>query len=261
MSETAWEKVALARLMERPTAGYYINKIFPDFIELKGDRGYADDLAIVGGIATFEGRPVTVIAEEKGNGLTDRNRRNFGCPHPEGYRKALRLMRQAEKFHRPVICLVDTQGAYCGTGAEERGQGEAIATNLKEMMTLKTPVISIVIGEGGSGGALAIAVADKVAMLSNAIYSILSPEGFATILWKDSARAKEAAGVMKITADELLELQIIEEIIEEPGAGAHECPEETAQLVKEYIKHELLELCKQNTEELTSKRYQRFRAF
>lgn len=212
---TAWERVKIARGNERPTSIDYISKIFDKFVELHGDRMFRDDGAIVGGIAQIEGRYVTVIGQQKGRSLKQNMKRNFGMPNPDGYRKALRLMKQAEKFHRPVICFIDTPGAFCGIEAEERGQGEAIARNLFEMSSLKTPVLSIVIGEGGSGGALAMAVANEVWMLENSTYSILSPEGFASILWKDSKRANEAASVMKITADELKDMKIIENVIPE----------------------------------------------
>ncbi len=253
---TAWDRVTAARMPGRPTSQYFIDAIFDDFIELHGDRHYGDDASVIGGIGLLDGQPVTVIGEEKGQNPADRARRNFGSPHPEGYRKALRLMKQAEKFHRPVICLADTQGAYCGVGAEERGQGEAIARNLKEMMKLTVPVISIVISEGGSGGALAIAVANKVAILKNAIYSILSPEGFAAILWKDASRAKEAAEVMKITADELYDLGVVDQVIEEG-----EEPAETAKAMKRYILSELEAMKVMSPQELSNQRYQRFRAF
>ncbi|OJU09092.1 MAG: acetyl-CoA carboxylase carboxyltransferase subunit alpha [Clostridiales bacterium 43-6] len=256
----AWERVQIARKMNRPTAAYYIEKLFTSFLELHGDRNYADDSAIIGGIAMFEGKPVTVIAEEKGKDLSEKQKRNFGMPNPEGYRKALRLMKQAEKFNRPIICFIDTSGAYCGVGAEERGQGEAIATNLMEMMALKVPVVSVVIGEGGSGGALAIGVANRVAMLENAVYSILSPEGFSAILWKDSTKAPQAAGVMKITAEELLSLNIIEAIIAEPEEGAHQDPKMVAEGVREYLNKTLTELTALDGETLSEQRYQRFRS-
>ena len=259
MSKTAWEKVMLARSLDRPTANTYIKRIFEDFIELKGDRNFADDAAIIGGIAMYKGIAVTVIGEEKGNCVHEKQKRNFGSPHPEGYRKALRLMRQAEKFNRPIICFVDTQGAFCGTGAEERGQGAAIAENLREMMALSVPVISIVIGEGGSGGALALAVANRVAMLENAVYSVLSPEGFAAILWKDSSLASDAAEVMKITADELLKLKIIEEIIEEPEGGAGKDVQAAVRAVDKYIERTLAELFAMDSEKLKNQRYDRFR--
>lgn len=212
---TAWERVKRARSSERPTSIDYISGIFDRFMELHGDRVCRDDGAIVGGIARIEGIMVTVIGEQKGRTLKQNQKRNFGMPYPDGYRKALRLMKQAEKFGRPIICFVDTPGAFCGIEAEERGQGEAIARNLYEMSALKVPVLSIFIGEGGSGGALALAVANEVWMLENATYSILSPEGFASILWKDGKRADEAAGVMKITAEDLKELHIVERVFGE----------------------------------------------
>lgn len=212
---TAWERVKRARSGERPTSIDYISGIFDRFMELHGDRVCRDDGAIVGGIARIEGIMVTVIGEQKGRTLKQNQKRNFGMPYPDGYRKALRLMKQAEKFGRPIICFVDTPGAFCGIEAEERGQGEAIARNLYEMSALKVPVLSIFIGEGGSGGALALAVANEVWMLENATYSILSPEGFASILWKDGKRADEAAGVMKITAEDLKELHIVERVFGE----------------------------------------------
>ncbi|GMQ64884.1 acetyl-CoA carboxylase carboxyltransferase subunit alpha [Vallitalea sp. AN17-2] len=254
-----WEKVSIARMAERPTSEDYIRLIFDDFIELHGDRLYSDDKAIIGGIGLLEGIPVTVIGQQKGRSTKENIDRNFGMPHPEGYRKALRLMKQAEKFNRPIICFVDTPGAYCGLGAEERGQGEAIARNLFEMARLKVPIISVVIGEGSSGGALALAVSDRVWMLENSIYSILSPEGFASILWKDSKRAKEAAEVMKITAEDLLELGIIEKIIEEPDGGAHNSFHQiSVELKDSFIKE--LELLKGLDEEiLIENRYNRYR--
>ncbi len=260
MEKNAWDRVKIARLMERPTAAYYIKQLFTSFMELHGDRSFADDAAIIGGIALFNGTPVTVIAEEKGKDLAERQRRNFGSPNPEGYRKTLRLMRQAEKFGRPIICLIDTGGANCGVGAEERGQGEAIAMNLREMMGLRVPIVSIVIGEGGSGGALALGVANTVGMLENAVYSILSPEGFASILWKDATRAQQAAEVMKITAADLLELHIIDEIIPEPPTGAQENPEWVAQQMALFIEKSLDCLQKQTPDEWAQSRYERFRA-
>ena len=211
----AWDHVLLARDKERPTGRDYLERLFTDFTELHGDRYYSDDPAVIGGIGYFHGQPVTVLVQEKGKGTKDNIAHNFGMVSPEGYRKSLRLMKQAEKFGRPVICLVDTPGAFCGLEAEERGQGEAIARNIYELSGLKVPVLSIVIGEGGSGGALAFAVADEVWMMENAIYSILSPEGFATILWKDSKRAEEAAGIMKLTAANLKKLGIVEQVIRE----------------------------------------------
>ncbi len=260
MSKTAWQRVQIARMMDRPTSKFYIDALFEDFIELHGDRGFADDGAVVGGIAMYKGTPVTVIGEEKGGDVKDRARRNFGSPHPEGYRKALRLMKQADKFGRPIINFIDTQGAYCGTGAEERGQGEAIARNLTEMMALKVPILSIVIGEGGSGGALALGVADKVAMLENSVYSILSPEGFAAILWKDSTKAEQAADVMKITAEELLSFKIIEEIIPEPQEGAQADPQSVVKSIDDFISRSLSELRGIPADKLTQGRYDRFRS-
>ena len=200
----AWERVKIARMIERPTALDYINEILTNFIELHGDRNFKDDEAVVGGIALLDEMPVTVIGIQKGKNLKENIKRNFGSPNPEGYRKSLRLMKQAEKFKRPIICFINTSGAYCGVGAEERGQGEAIAKNLMEMALIKTPIISIVIGEGGSGGALALAAGDRVWMLENSVYSILSPEGCASILFKDSSKSKEVAEIMKLTSYELL---------------------------------------------------------
>lgn len=214
---SAFDKVTLARAKNRPTGSDYIRRIFKNFIELHGDRRFADDPSIVGGIAMLHGQPVTVIAIEKGHDTKERVFRNFGAPNPEGYRKALRLMKQAEKFHRPVICIVDTAGAYCGIDAEERGQGQAIAENLYEMITLKTPIVSLLIGEGGSGGALALAVADEVWMMENSVYSVISPEGCASILWKDAKKAPEAAKALKLTASDLLSLGVIDRVIRENG--------------------------------------------
>jgi len=253
------EKRVIARLPERPTALNYIEKIFDSFIEFHGDRAFAEDASIIGGIANFNGRPVTVIGQQKGSSTEEKVKRNFGMPNPEGYRKSLRLMKQAEKFGRPVICFVDTQGAYPGLGAEERGQGEAIAKNLLEMSNLKTPIISIVIGEGGSGGALAMAVADEVWMLEHAVYSILSPEGFATILWKDITRAKEAADVMKITAQDLKRFGIIDRIIKEPVGGAHKNFTKTADSIKKALASALPILINKPTSELIDARYNKYR--
>ena len=253
------EKRAIARLPERPTALNYIEKIFDSFIEFHGDRAFAEDASIIGGIASFNGRPVTLIGQQKGSSTEEKVKRNSGMPNPEGYRKSLRLMKQAEKFNRPVICFVDTQGAYPGLGAEERGQGEAIAKNLLEMSNLKTPIISIVIGEGGSGGALAMAVADEVWMLEHAVYSILSPEGFATILWKDISRAKEAADVMKITAQDLKRFGIIDRIIKEPVGGAHKNFTKTAESIKKALASALPILINKPTSELIDARYNKYR--
>jgi acetyl-CoA carboxylase carboxyl transferase subunit alpha len=259
MSLTPWEKVKLARMPVRPTGLDYIDRIFNNFQEMHGDRFYGDDKAIVGGVAFLGDLPVTVIAQQKGRNTKENIARNFSMPHPEGYRKALRLMRQAEKFHRPIICFIDTPGAFCGLGAEERGQGEAIATNLAEMMLLKTPVVSVVISEGGSGGALALGVADKVYMLEHSIYAILSPEGFASILYKDSTKAEQAARDMKLTAQDLLKFGIIDGIIPEPKGGAHNDYDLMALNMKEVIEADLHKLMKLDTEEMLEKRYQKFR--
>ena len=256
---TAWERVEKARKKDRPVGTDYIEALFEGFQEFHGDRGFRDDPAVVGGVAWFRGRPVTVIAEAKGSTTKENLRRNFGMPSPEGYRKALRLMKQAEKFHRPVICLVDTPGAFCGMEAEERGQGEAIARNLFEMSDLATPVLSLVIGEGGSGGALALAVGDEVWMMENSVYSILSPEGFASILWKDSKRAREAAQVMKLTAGDLRELGIVERIIEEPEHLTKENLPVLAGELEEKIEGFLRKYTAMSKEELTARRYERFR--
>lgn len=258
---TAWEKVTLARKQDRPTAAEYIDVMIDDFIELHGDRNFRDDEAIIGGVGFLGNMPVTIIAQQRGRSTKENIQRNFGMAHPEGYRKALRLMKQAEKFNRPVLCLVDTKGAFCGLGAEERGEGEAIARNLFEMSGLKVPIISVIIGEGGSGGALAVAVSDQVWMLENAIYSILSPEGFASILWKDSKRAKEAAEIMKITAHELKEFGIIEKVISEPMEGIREMFEATATTLKEALIEAFKSLKAQEKETMVEARYQRYRAF
>ena len=260
-SEKAWDKVVAARKLERPRGNFYIETIMTDFIECHGDRAFRDDPAIIGGIGKIGDHTVTIIVQGKGNTSKENMARNFGMPHPEGYRKALRLMKQAEKFNRPVICLIDTPGAYCGLGAEERGQGEAIARNLLEMARLRVPIVAGIIGEGGSGGALALAVADKVFMQENTIYSILSPEGFASILWKDAARAKEAAEKMKITASDLLEQSIIDDIILEPVGGAHQDPIAAADALKQYFIAQLTELKAQSEEERLDSRYEKFRKF
>lgn len=258
---TAWNRVELARKLERPKAMDYISSIFDDFIELHGDRNFADDKSIVGGIATINKIPVTVIGEQKGKSVKENMDRNFGMPNPEGYRKALRLMKQAEKFNRPIITFIDTPGAYPGMGAEERGQGEAIARNIMEMSNLKVPIICIVIGEGSSGGALAIAVGDRIVMLENAIYSILSPEGFASILYKDSSKAKEAAENMKITANDLKKLEVIDKVIKEPKEGIENNFEEITKEIKKYIIKTIKDLEKIPSEELIEQRYQKFRKF
>ena len=270
--KSAWDRVCLARMPERPKALDYINEIFTDFMELHGDRNFGDDKSIVGGIAVLDGFsdmgeidgeskgiPVTVIGEQKGKKAKENMERNFGMPNPEGYRKALRLMKQAEKFNRPIITFIDTPGAYPGMGAEERGQGEAIARNMLEMSNLKVPIICVVIGEGSSGGALAIAVGDKIIMLENAVYSILSPEGFASILYKDSSKAKEAAENMKITAKDLKNLNVIDKIIKEPQGGAQEDFSSVAKKLKTYIIKSISELEKLSKEELLQNRYEKFR--
>lgn len=253
MSKIAYERVRLARESSRPTGFDYIKNIFKGFIEFHGDRRYADDTAIVGGIAKLCNIPVTVIAIEKGHTAKERSYRNFGAPHPEGYRKALRLMKQAEKFGRPIVCFIDTSGAYCGIGAEERGQGQAIAENLIEMSTLCVPVISILIGEGGSGGALALAVADRVWMLQNSVYSVISPEGCASILWKDAAKAEKAADSLKLTADDAKRLGVIERIIEEREIGKKEFYDK----IRTLLSDELAQLSKDP--DLVGSRYERFR--
>ncbi len=250
---SAMDKLRAARAAGRPTGLDFIESIFEDFIELHGDRRYGDDRAVVAGLATLKGMPVTVIALEKGHTTKEKVARNFGSAHPEGYRKALRQMKLAEKFHRPVICFVDTAGAYCGIQAEERGQGQAIAENLMEMMWLKTPVVSILIGEGGSGGALALAVADEVWMLENAVYSVISPEGCASILWKDASKVQEAAESLKLTAQDLYSFGVIERII----------PEEDTQAMYAQIAQNLYDTLRRNAagdpEELAKRRYARFR--
>ncbi len=261
MSLSPWDRVRIARGKDRPTALFYIENLFEDFFELHGDRHFKDDPAIVGGLATIDGRAVTVIGQQKGRSTKENVLRNFGMPYPEGYRKALRLMKQAEKFGRPVICFVDTSGAYCGIGAEERGQGEAIARNLLEMSALKVPVLSIIIGEGGSGGALALAVANEVWMLENSMYSILSPEGFASILWKDSKRAKEAAGAMKITARELKGLGVIDKIVGEKELLTPESSVAVLAKMKKGIVRFLRSYDTKSGEEIAGERYERFRKY
>lgn len=256
---SAWKRVLKSREKERPVGKDYIDRLFTDFVELHGDRYYKDDPAVVGGIAYFHGKAVTVIAQCKGKTTKENLERNFAMPSPEGYRKALRLMKQAEKFQRPVICFVDTPGAFCGMEAEERGQGEAIARNLYEMSALKVPVLSIVIGEGGSGGALALAVADEVWMMENAVYSVLSPEGFASILWKDSKRASEAAGVMRLTAADLKALKVIEEIICEPEVYREDTMVPVLCELEEKMEHFLEQYGSLSEKQLTDRRYDRFR--
>ncbi|MDN4493670.1 acetyl-CoA carboxylase carboxyltransferase subunit alpha [Ureibacillus aquaedulcis] len=254
-----WDRVQVARHAQRPTTSDYINEIFSDFIELHGDRSFGDDEAIIGGIASFEGQPITIIGHQRGKTTKENIRRNFGMPHPEGYRKALRLMKQAEKFKRPIICFIDTKGAYPGKAAEERGQSEAIAKNLFEMAGLKVPVISVVIGEGGSGGALALGVANKIYMLENSTYSVISPEGAASILWKDASLAKQAAEAMKITAFDLKEMGIIDGIVIEVAGGAHRDVQAQALELKNCLNNALSELCPLSETELIEDRYDKFR--
>ena len=254
---TAYERVRIARGAKRPTGMDYLQNVFHGFFELHGDRRYADDPAIVGGLAYLGATPVTVIAIEKGHTAKERVQRGFGAPQPEGYRKALRLMREAEKFHRPVVCFVDTSGAGCNVGAEERGQGEAIAECLTTMSALQTPVLSILIGEGGSGGALALAAGDRVWMLENAVYSVISPEGCATILWKDAAKAEQAAEELKLTADDALALGVVESVIPEAGLGEPEFYDALAQR----LMREIDALTEMPIQELLSARYARFRRF
>lgn len=256
---TACERLDIIRNKQRPTINDYIPLIFDEYYEMHGDRLFGDDAAITGGVARLNGRPVTVIAQVKGKDLAENQKCNFAMPHPEGYRKALRLARQAEKFSRPIICFIDTPGAFCGIAAEERGQGEAIAKNLFEFISLKVPVISVVLGEGGSGGALALGVCDELAMLENAIYSVISPRGFASILWKDASREREAADIMKITADDLYKLGICENIIPEPAGGAHNDPLTTAESISEYLSGAIDRLFKIDVAKLLDNRYNKFR--
>ncbi len=253
MGGAPYERVRIARDGKRPSGTDYIANIFTDFIELHGDRRYSDDKAVVGGLARLDGMPVTVIAIEKGHTAQERIERNFGAPQPDGYRKALRLMKQAEKFGRPIICFIDTSGAYCGIEAEKRGQGQAIAENLMEISTLCVPIISVLIGEGGSGGALALAVGDRVWMLQNAVYSVISPEGCASILWKDASRAKDAAECLKLTAEDAKSMGISERILSEDGIGTREYYDK----IRDLLASEIVEL--ENTGELIQKRYERFR--
>ncbi|BAQ11742.1 acetyl-coenzyme a carboxylase carboxyl [Bacillus sp. OxB-1] len=254
-----WDRVQVARHPGRPTTLDYINELFEDFLLLHGDRTFGDDDAIVGGIAAFEARPVTVIGHQRGKDTKENVKRNFGMPHPEGYRKALRLMKQAEKFNRPVICFIDTKGAYPGKAAEERGQSEAIARNLVEMAGLTVPVISVVIGEGGSGGALALGVSNHIHMLEHSTYSVISPEGAASILWKDASLAKQAAEAMKITAPDLKEMGIIDEIIPEVLGGAHRDIKEQAMQIGNAIRRSLEKLMELDGAELVEDRYEKFR--
>ena len=258
-NEEPMQRVRLARHERRPYALDFIERIFTDFQEIHGDRKCLDDAAIVAGMAKFEGRPVAVIAHQKGRNVKDRQERNFGMPKPDGYRKALRVMKLAEKFNRPIFTLIDTPGAYPGLDAEERGQGEAIALNLREMAKLKVPVIVTVTGEGGSGGALAIGVGDKVNILENAVYSVITPEGCAAILWKDSGQSGRAAASMKMTAPDLLAAGIVDDIVIEPEGGAHEDWDAAAQLLSESLRQSLIEIESLSLSERAKRRYQKFR--
>ncbi|HEO8420012.1 TPA: acetyl-CoA carboxylase carboxyl transferase subunit alpha [Yersinia enterocolitica] len=254
-----WDRVQIARHPNRPTTLDYIPHLFTDFIELHGDRGFGDDEAIVGGIAKYKGLPVTIVGHQRGKDTKENIRRNFGMPHPEGYRKALRLMKQADKFNRPIICFIDTKGAYPGKAAEERGQSEAIAKNLFEMASMQVPIVCIVIGEGGSGGALALGVGNHIHMLENSTYSVITPEGAASILWKDAGQAKQAAEKMKITAPDLKGLGIIDSIIREVKGGAHHDIKEQAEQIDEVLYTSLKELKRMTKEELVDHRYAKFK--
>lgn len=260
MSEkTAWERMELIRKKERPTIHDYIPLLFDEYFEMHGDRLFGDDSAITGGVASFKGVPVTVISQVKGRNLNENKAVNFAMPHPEGYRKALRLAHQAEKFGRPIICFIDTPGAFCGIAAEERGQGEAIARNLYEFMEIKTPIVSVVLGEGGSGGALALGVCDELAMLENAIYSVISPRGCASILWKDGSREQEAAEMLKITAEDLVGFGVAEAIIPEPNGDSSTSHEEAAGQISQYLSKTLEKLSKIELDILLDNRYNKFR--
>lgn len=256
-----WQKVQIARYSERPNFYDYAPLLFEEFIELKGDRLYADDRAIVGGIASFQGIPVTVVAHVKGKDTKENIQRNFGMPHPEGYRKALRLMDQADKFNRPILTFIDTPGAACDLEAEERGQGEAIARCLQAMANYKVPIVCTVIGEGGSGGALALGVGNTILMLENSFYSVIAPESCASILWKDPGKAQEAAAALKFTAQDLLELGIADEIIHEPLGGAHRNVKQTAEEISKVISMSLNKLREESPEALKAKRYEKLRAY
>lgn len=258
---TPWQRIQIVRHPKRPTFLDYIGRIFKDFVELHGDRLYRDDPAMVGGIAYLDEIPVTVIGQQKGRDTKENIQRNFGLPHPEGYRKALRLMKQAEKFNRPVICLVDVVGAYPGIEAEERGQGEAVARNIREMANLTVPVIAVITGEGGSGGALAIGVGNRVLIMENAYYSVISPEGCASILWKDATKAADAAEVLQMDAEHLLKMGIVDEIIPEPLGGAHKNPLEAAENLKKALVNNLRPLLQQSGTVLLEERYRRFRGY
>ena len=257
---TGWQVTQLARHVDRPKASHYVRWMFENFLELHGDRNFGDDPAILGGMAKFNGRAMTIIAHQKGADAKEMAYRNFGMPHPEGYRKALRLMKLAESFKKPILTMIDTPGAFPGVGAEERGQAEAIARNLETMVMLRTPIITVVIGEGGSGGALAIGVGDRILMLEHSIYSVISPEGCAAILWKDGEKGKEvAAESLKLTAADLSRLGVIDEIVKEPLGGAHRDPQGMAETLKGAVERHLSELEIMNEEELLSLRYEKFR--
>lgn len=258
-NKSAWERIQLVHAKGRPTINDYLPLIFSDFYEMHGDRLFGDDKAILGGIAYLGNTPVTIIAQVKGRDINENKNCNFAMPHPEGYRKALRLARQAEKFHRPIICFIDTPGASCGVPDEERGQGEAIAKNIAEFMTIRTPIISVILGEAGSGGALALGVCDELAMLENAQYSILSPRGFASILWKDASREQEASEIMMITAEDMVNLGVAETIIEEPLGGAHNDLDKISENIKEYLSHKIQEKCQKDIDVLLKERYTKFR--
>lgn len=255
-----WQKVQLARHPQRPYTLDYINILMTDFLEVHGDRLFSDDKALVSGFARLDKQRVIVMGHQKGRDTKENLKRNFGCAHPEGYRKAIRMMQLAEEFSLPVIIFIDTPGAYPGIGAEERGQSQAIATNLREMSTISTPIISVVIGEGGSGGALGVGVADRVFVLENSYYSVISPEGCAAILWKDGSKAPDAAAVLKLTGEDLIKLKVIDGIIPEPLGGAHRDPEKTAGNIKEVLVRELKDLVALRKDELVKQRYKKFRS-
>ncbi len=256
---TPWQRTLVARHPKRPYTLDLVGLLFDDFLEIHGDRKFSDDLALITGFAVYHGQPVAVIGHQKGRDLKDKIARNFGMARPEGYRKAIRVMRLAEKFHRPVFCFIDTPGAYPGRGAEERGQAEAIASNLREMSRLRVPIIVTVTGEGGSGGALGIGLGNQVNILENAIYSVISPEGCAAILWKDQTKAPEAARSLKLTARDLLELEIVDEVIPEPEGGAHTNHQETAEIIDRYLHRQMLEFLPQDPEHLVEERFRKFR--
>ncbi|MCK9595470.1 MAG: acetyl-CoA carboxylase carboxyltransferase subunit alpha [Candidatus Omnitrophica bacterium] len=257
---TPWQRVQIARHPQRPYTLDYIGMMMTDFLELHGDRGFADDKAIVGGFARLDGKKIMVMGHQKGRDIKDNLKRNFGCAHPEGYRKALRFMRIAEKFDMPIVIFIDTPGAYPGIGAEERGQAQAIALNLREMVSISVPIVSVVIGEGGSGGALGVGVSDRICVLENAYYSVISPEGCAAILWKSSTKSPDAAEVLKLTAKDLLKEGIIDEIIPEPLGGAHHDPQKMAGTIKSIIIKDLKDLGEMKKDDLLKSRYKKFRS-